>query len=251
MLAARINGLKIWLQCHPNPTYRNLFLILKKIRMFELPTPKVLNKAIYGLYKLTSSLWQSLVRIIFHTPAFKGRLDKFGKGLYLYGGIPFVSGPLSITLGDNCRVSGQTTFSGRTLTTQPTLVVGDNVDIGWQTTIAVGSTVIIEDNVRIAGRAFIFGYSGHPLDAKRRALGEADDESQVGDVVLKRDVWLGTNVTIRQGVTVGEGAVIAAGSVVVSDIPANVIAAGNPAKVIKPIISAATAENQTEENYHA
>ncbi|PMJ89857.1 acyltransferase [Vibrio sp. 10N.261.55.A7] len=246
MLAARINEMKTWLQCHPNPAYRNLFLTLKKIRTFELPTPMLLNKAIYGLYKLISTFWQSMTRIVFHTPAFKGRLNKFGRGLYLYGGIPFVSGPLIIELGNNCRVSGQTTFSGRTLSSEPMLVVGDNVDIGWQSTIAVGNKVIIEDNVRIAGGAFIFGYSGHPLDAKRRANGEADDHSQVGDVILRKDVWLGTNVTVRQGVTIAEGTVVAAGSVVVCDLPAHVIAGGNPAKVIKPIDA-----NQNKENCHA
>ncbi|MGF1694164.1 acyltransferase [Vibrio lamellibrachiae] len=237
MLATRVNDMKIWLQCHPNPTYRGLFLILKKIRMFEIPTPQVLNKLIYSVYKLTCSIWQSLTRVLFHTPAFKGRLNQYGRGLFLYGGIPFISGPLEISLGKNCRVSGQTTFSGRPSTNSPQLIVGNNVDIGWQTTIAVGRTVIIEDNVRIAGRAFLFGYSGHPLDAHRRALGEPDDESQVGDIVLKKDVWLGTNVTIRQGVKIGEGTVVAAGSVVVSDLPPYVIAAGNPAKVVKTIVS--------------
>ncbi|MCK6264942.1 acyltransferase [Vibrio sp. ZSDE26] len=237
MIANRLNEVKIWLQCHPNPAYRTLFMTLKKIRMFELPTPKFFNKAIYGLYKLTSSVWHSIIRVLFHTPAFKGRLNHYERGLYLYGGIPFVSGPLEINIGKNCRISGQTTFSGRTLSEQPKLIVGNNVDISWQTTIAVGRNVIIEDNVRIAGGAFIFGYSGHPLDARRRALGEPDDESQVGDVILKKDVWLGTNVTVRQGVTIGEGTVVAAGSVVVGDLPPYSIVAGNPAKVIRPILS--------------
>lgn len=47
------------------------------------------------------------------------------------------------------------------------------------------------------------------------------------------NVWLGVNVTVLKGVTIGENTVMGAGSLVVKDIPANVIAAGNPCKVIK------------------
>lgn len=48
-------------------------------------------------------------------------------------------------------------------------------------------------------------------------------------------VWLGINVTICPGVSIGDNSIIAAGSVVTKDIPANVIAGGNPAKVIKKL----------------
>jgi len=54
-------------------------------------------------------------------------------------------------------------------------------------------------------------------------------------VVLKNNVWLGERVIVTKGVTIGENAVIGAGSVVTRDIPDNVIAAGNPARVIKSI----------------
>ncbi|CAH0536147.1 acyltransferase [Vibrio marisflavi] len=235
MLAGYINDLKFWLKNHPNKFYRNVFLILKKTRSLEIPTPQVVNISFYFLYKFISNLINTTARIALYTPAFKGRLSHYGKHLFLYGGLPYVSGPLRITVGDNCRISGQTTLSGRTHSTPPSLSIGSNVDIGWQTTIAVGQKVIIEDNVRIAGRAFLFGYSGHPLDANRRALGEPDDEWQVGNIVLRRDVWLCTNVSVKHGVTIGEGTIVAAGSVVTGDLPPFVIAAGNPAKVIRSI----------------
>ena len=117
----------------------------------------------------------------------------------------------------------------------PQLLVGNNVDIGWQTTIAVGQRIVIGDNVRIAGRAFLFGYSGHPLDAERRARGDGDDAHQTGNIILEKDVWLCTNVCVKHNVTIGEGTIVAAGSVVTHDLPAHVIAAGNPAKVIRHI----------------
>lgn len=48
-------------------------------------------------------------------------------------------------------------------------------------------------------------------------------------------MWLGANVTVLPGVTIGEGSVIAAGAVVTKDVPANMTAAGVPAKVIRKV----------------
>jgi acetyltransferase-like isoleucine patch superfamily enzyme len=54
-----------------------------------------------------------------------------------------------------------------------------------------------------------------------------------GDIVVGDGAWLGHAVTVLQGVTIGEGSVIAAGAVVIDDIPANAIAAGVPARVVR------------------
>ena len=71
----------------------------------------------------------------------------------------------------------------------------------------------------------------HPLDAAQRSSGqESASPITVGD-----DVWLGGNVTVLPGVTIGNGAVIGAGSVVTRDIPAHVLAVGNPCRVVKEL----------------
>ena len=54
-------------------------------------------------------------------------------------------------------------------------------------------------------------------------------------ITIKRNVWLGANVTVLAGVTIGENSIVAAGSVVTKDIPANVVAVGSPAKVLRPV----------------
>lgn len=71
----------------------------------------------------------------------------------------------------------------------------------------------------------------HPLDAKNRNKGfEYAFPIKVGD-----NVWFGGNVVVLAGVAIGNNSVIGAGSVVTKDIPDNVIAAGNPCKVIRKI----------------
>ncbi|GAK86830.1 acetyltransferase SypM [Vibrio ponticus] len=161
--------LKVWLQNHPNPKYRRLFHWLKRLRAQEIPTPRLFNLLMRHSYQLVQTTLTTLLRLFIHTPAFKGRLNQCGKRLYLYGGVPYVAGPLTISIGDDCRISGQTTFTGRSQSSSPRLTIGHNVDIGWQNTLAIGNQIIIEDNVRLAGGVFLFGYSGHSLDAAARA----------------------------------------------------------------------------------
>ena len=165
----------------------------------------------------------------------QSRLAAPAARLHLYGGLPLILGPLRLSLGADCRLSGQTTLTGRAGGEQPELIVGKNCDIGWQTTIAVGRKVVLGDNVRIAGKAFLAGYPGHPLDAAARASGLPDEDSQIGDIVLEDDVWLATGVTVSAGVTIGRGTVVAAGSVVTKNLPPGVLAAGAPAKIIRKI----------------
>lgn len=238
MTTSALNNSKRWLKTSEHPIATRTFSLIRSIRRFELVYPGFIAKLLYGTQVAISTLIGNLTRIVWWTPLLRGRVDSAGKGLYLYGGLPYISGPLQITLGEDCRVSGQTTFSGRTCgESTPRLEVGSNVDIGWMTTIAVGNEVIIGDNVRIAGRAFLAGYPGHPMDAGDRAAGLADTEDQIGTIVLEKDVWLATGVSVMAGVTIGEGTVVAAGSVVTKDLPAGVVAGGVPARILRNIVS--------------
>jgi hypothetical protein len=58
---------------------------------------------------------------------------------------------------------------------------------------------------------------------------------EVTRVVLEENVWVGDSAIVCKGVTIGKNSIIGAGAVVTSDIPANVVAAGNPARVIKSL----------------
>ena len=90
--------------------------------------------------------------------------------------------------------------------------------------IYVGDQVMFGPNVTVAT-------ANHPIDAVLRARGLQYNR----DVVIGKNVWIGSGAIIVPGVTIGENAVIGAGSVVTRDVPPNVVAAGNPCRVIREV----------------
>lgn len=106
--------------------------------------------------------------------------------------------------------------------------IGENFYSNHNLTILDGNKVIFGDNVFIAPNC-CFYTAGHPLDVVTRNQGlEYAKTIEIGN-----NVWIGGNVVVLPGVKIGDSAVIGAGSVVTKDIPANVVAVGNPCKVIK------------------
>lgn len=229
-------SLKVWLKHDESKLAKISYRYIRTLMHFSIPVIPLLHPVILKIHLFVTQLFANTLRVFYWTPLFKSRLITKPRHLYLYSGMPLVLGHLTIEMGDNCRVSGISTLSGRNMNGEPSkLIIGHNVDINWQNNIAVGGLIIIEDNVRLAGRVFLAGYPGHPIDAKERAAGLPEHESQIGDIILKRDVWLATGVSVMAGVTIGEGTIVAAGSIVTNDLPAGVLAGGIPAKVIKSL----------------
>jgi acetyltransferase-like isoleucine patch superfamily enzyme len=227
---------RAWAKGQQSPLARIVFRIIKCVRRVSVPCLPFIHRPLYLLDRTVRNFVSHAARTIWTTPLFQSRLSGPAPQLFLYGGIPLILGSVRISIGANCRISGQTTIAGRTSAgATPELLVGRNCDIGWQTTIAVGTVIKLGDNVRIAGRAFLAGYPGHPINAQDRAAGAPDTDDQVGDIVLEDDVWLATGVTVIAGVRIGRGAIIGAGSVVTKDVPAFSLAAGSPARIIRKL----------------
>lgn len=236
---SQLASVRRWIKARDNPVSDRLYRLAMSARTLSVPVVPGLHGVLYALHRAVTDTWANTKRVLWYTPLFQSRLEQPASRLYVYGGMPLVLGPVRMRFGDHVRISAHTTISGRTASLEtPLLIVGRNVDIGWQTTIAVGSRVEIGDNVRIAGRAFLAGYPGHPLDAEARAAGAPDSDDQVGDIVLEDDVWLATGVTVSAGVRIGRGTIVAAGSVVTKDLPANVLAAGVPARIVRHLCDA-------------
>lgn len=90
--------------------------------------------------------------------------------------------------------------------------------------ITLGADVLLGPNVQLLTPT-------HPLDPElRRAKWEAAEPITIGD-----NVWLGGGVIVCPGVTIGENTVVGAGAVVTRDLPAGVVAVGNPARVIRTL----------------
>ena len=128
-------------------------------------------------------------------------------------------------VGDNCYIEpplyanwGIHTHLGKNVYANFNLTLVDD------THIYIGDYVMIGPNVTIAT-------AGHPIDpCLRKKVAQFNIPVTIGN-----NVWVGANSVILPGVTVGENSVIGAGSVVTKDIPANVVAVGNPCRVLREI----------------
>lgn len=110
------------------------------------------------------------------------------------------------------------------------ITLGENFYSNYNLIILDCAEVHIGDNVMLAPNVSIFT-AGHPIDAEKRNQGW----EYAIPVTIGNNVWIGGNTVINPGIKIGDNTVIGSGSVLTRDIPANVIAAGNPCKVIREI----------------
>jgi acetyltransferase-like isoleucine patch superfamily enzyme len=112
-----------------------------------------------------------------------------------------------------------------------TLAEGAQIHIGANcgfsgTVIGCASGIVLEKNVRCGANTTITDTDWHTDDPRT---------GPDAPVTIGKRVWLGLNVTVLKGVTIGENTLVAAGSLVTVSLPANVVAGGVPAKVLKEI----------------
>jgi len=108
--------------------------------------------------------------------------------------------------------------------------IGNNFFANYNCTILDVGKVIIGENVQFAPNVSLYT-AGHPIHPDSRNSGY---EYGIG-ITIGDNVWLGGNVVVNPGVHIGNNVVIGAGSVVTKDIPDNMVAVGNPCKVIREI----------------
>lgn len=108
--------------------------------------------------------------------------------------------------------------------------VGENFFANYNLVILDVGKVKIGDNAQIAPNVAIYT-AGHPIHPDSRNSGyEYGIDITIGD-----NVWIGGNTCIMPGVTIGNNVVIGGGSVVTKDLPDNVIAVGNPCRIVREI----------------
>lgn len=180
---------------------------------------KIVELFWYILNMLSAKIWG--VRV-------KGMCSFYGKTI-------FRKLPNSkITIGSQCTFnsSHRSNLIGvyspcmiSTIKREAVLEIGSNCGFSG-TVIGCALNIRIGDNVRCGANTMITDSDWH-----------SDDRRTGNDkpVIIDNNVWLGYGVKVLKGVHIGENTLIGAGSIVTKDIPANVIAAGNPCKIIKQL----------------
>lgn len=146
----------------------------------------------------------------------------------------------TIRVGDGCSISGVLT----TEQAHSQICIGSNVFIGGHTIIDCIESIKIEDDALISYSCLITDSDNHSIHYRIRKNDLRDWRQNGGHdwsttvsrpVHIGKGAWIGARVIILKGVTIGDYAVVGAGSVVTRDVPANCIAAGNPARVVKEL----------------
>jgi acetyltransferase-like isoleucine patch superfamily enzyme len=152
---------------------------------------------------------------------------KFSAGrnfkLYLGGGFSGKKG--KITVGNNCRLFGWLISDGGKIT------IGNKTVIHKKTIVRSMESVTIGNHCDIGGEVYIQDHNSMSLNYSERRRLEGSISHK--PVIIGDDVWIGRRSMIMKGVTIGDRAIIAAGAVVTHDVPADSVAAGNPAKIVK------------------
>ncbi len=130
-----------------------------------------------------------------------------------------------------CRI-GDFSKIGTFVEIQKNAVVGRNCKISSHTFVCEG--VLIEDDVFI-GHGVMFINDRFPRATNLSGALQTEADWHVTPTRIHRGASIGSNATILCGVTIGMGAIIGAGSVVTKDVPPGVIAAGNPARVLRAV----------------
>ncbi len=144
-----------------------------------------------------------------------GRDVKLSKFINLYG----------------CEIGDETKI-GAFVEIQKNASVGKRCKISSHTFICEG--VEIEDNVFI-GHGVTFINDSYPRATTPTGGLQSEADWKVEKTLIRKGASIGSGSTILSNVTVGENAIVGAGSVVTKDVPANVIAAGNPARILRSI----------------
>jgi maltose O-acetyltransferase len=144
-----------------------------------------------------------------------------------------------IKIGNHCEICGilSVNKNGK-------IIIGNYTTIRYGSSIEAAEMIKIGDYVIISNNVIIRDNNSHPIEPdKRIELCKSGFESELWNwehaiskqIIINDNVWIGERAIIYKGVEIGKGSIIAGGSVVTHSVPDYVIAAGNPAKVVKYI----------------
>lgn len=207
----------------------------------------LLRKSVNACRLLKKALYLQYNRLYFI-----GNRVKFGRNLTVYNQV-YVLGRGQVQIGDDfvfssgdcwnpiCRNIRGVFF---TMLQSSVIKIGDHVGIS-SSCIWAKDKIEIGNNVKIGGDCIIIDNDAHPHDYLKRRdnyveqLGWDrffDEAIPSAPISIEDDVWIGARCQILKGVHIGARSIIAAGSIVTKDIPSDVVAGGNPCRVLRTLV---------------
>jgi len=182
------------------------------------------------------AIYYFVVRVAICEPLFKAYCKSYGRGLRTGVYFHWVQGRGELIIGNDVHIDGKCSFSfAARYSETPTLIIGDHSGIGYGCSFGIGKQIKIGSNCRIAMDVQMFDSPGHPADPESRLAGMPPSSEEVRPITVGDNVWIGLRSIIYPGVSIGDNSVIAAGSVVMSNVPANTLVAGNPARQVRSL----------------
>lgn len=203
----------------------------------------------YEVIILMSSAVPGALGLVLRKALYPRLLKKCGRNV-VFGANVVLRHPKKIVVGDNVVVDdnclldakgesndgitiGSGVFMGRNTILHcknGDIVIGDDVNIGFNCDIASSNRVEIGQKVLIAAYSYIVG-GGH--DFSRSDASVMDQKRTAKGISIGAEAWIGAGVIVQDGCAIGEGTIVGAGAVVNADLPAKVIAVGIPARVLR------------------
>ena len=154
------------------------------------------------------------------------RIGFLGNKVWIDKRVEFMRFPNNISINDEVVIKEGAKICA--CNNEAKISIGKRTTVGYHTFIFASAGIEIGNDCLIAPFVYIVD-SNHSILKNKRINQQSNTTDKI---VIKEDVWLGSNVTILKGVTIGEGAAIAAGSLVNKDVEPYSVNSGTPSKVI-------------------
>jgi acetyltransferase-like isoleucine patch superfamily enzyme len=219
-----------------SPAARFARFLYRLPNTISLPVPGWLVRAFVWPFLIVQGTYHFLFRVLIAEPVFRSYCAKVGKNFHAGARVHHISGRGTILVGDHVMIDGKCLFFfALRYCENPTLRIGDHSGIGHSCAFTIGREITIGKHCRIGGNVTFFDTPGHPNDPEARMAGKPANAEDVRAIQIGDNVWIGSGSTIFPGVSIGSNSVVAYGSAVMSNVPPDVVVAGNPARQVAKI----------------
>jgi len=195
-------------------------------------TIKFIFKLINYIYNINTLEYIKLKRAIIYSlwlkPNFKSCKSVFIFPKVVIKGSKYICIGEKVSIQSGCRIEAFDYYQNQKFS--PLVIIGNNVSFNYNCHLGAINKIVIKDNVLFGSNILITDHSHGDFSFESLSLPPVNRPLiSKGAVIIEENVWICENVSILPNVSIGKNSIIAANSVVTKSIPANVLAAGNPA----------------------